>query len=392
MITLELIRTVLDSQKKTFPIRLVQRDLIVPESKHRAIILSGIRRCGKSTLLRNDQQGPETLFINFEDPRLEGFSNQDFYKLESIAEASGQSIFVFDEIQNIPGWERYVNAAIEQGKSIYITGSNASMLSKELGTKLTGRYQQLELFPFGYQEYLDAVDSLPSSESFTNFLTDGGFPEYLIFKEADYLRTLFSDIILRDIVVRRNIRNEKTLMQMAIFLMSNTGKLFSYNKLSSLLEIKSVRTTIDYLNYLKEAYLFETVSLYTPSIRKQISNAKKIYAIDTGMARANSISMSPDLGRMLETIVFQFLRKNNRQIYYYTQDRSECDFLVKSETGELKAVQVCAKLTEKNLNLELLGLKNAVENTEASEGMILTLDQEDELDGFPVIPCWKWMS
>ncbi len=186
--------------------RIIERNLKFPKSGNRIIVVSGVRRCGKSTLLQYlFGSSSECLSINFEDPRLEAFEVNDFYKIENIANDEGKKYFIFDEVQNVAEWEKYARSAHDKGKTIYITGSNARMLSKELGTKLTGRYHQIELFPFDYREFLDFTNKPANAETFKKFMLSGGFPEYLKEQNPEYLRTLLKDIVVRDIAVRRNI-------------------------------------------------------------------------------------------------------------------------------------------------------------------------------------------
>jgi predicted AAA+ superfamily ATPase len=203
---------------------------------------------------------------------------------------------------------------------------------------------------------------------------------------------LLKDIVVRDIVVRRGIRNEHVILRLAMFLMSNVGKEISYNNISRVLEIKSVRTTIDYCDYLTESYLFDFVPMYSRSIKKQIANPKKVYSIDTGMVRANSLSFSEDLGRMLENTVYLHLRRNSNEVFYFRDDRTECDFLTKKLDQITGAVQVCWQLTEDNLRRELSGLKAAMDATKTKNGVIVTFDQEDHFDGIKAIPVWKWLK
>jgi len=215
----------------------------------------------------------------------------DFSKLERIAKEAGNDLLLLDEIQNIDQWERYARMANEKGLQLYITGSNASMLSRELGTRLTGRYKQIELFPFSYNEFLTFFNMERNAESFDQYFEWGGFPEFLEEKDDDYLRTLLRDIITRDIAVRRKITNENQLIRLAVHLLSNTGKEFSYNNISKVLEIKSVRTVIDYCDYLRESYLVDFIPRYSSSIKKQLVNPKKSYSIDPVFAKANSLSL-----------------------------------------------------------------------------------------------------
>lgn len=393
MLTEDLLTYIMEDQLKTpGPTLLIHRMLPKETPSGRIRIISGIRRCGKSTYLREQfRDSGQALFLNFEDPRLEGFDLQDFYKLESIAEKKGMRFFVFDEIQNVPEWEQYVRSAYDRKKKFFLTGSNASMLSRELGTKLTGRYRQTELFPFSYSEYLQFRKLQKGKESLERYLLEGGFPEYLEENDPEYLRTLLRDIVSRDIAVRRNLRNESDLIRLAVFLLSNCGKEFSYNRITGSLQIRSVRTTIDYCDFLRESYLVDYIPRFSWSVRQQQNNPKKVYGVDTGLIKANSLSLSPDSGRFLENVVFSQLRRQGLKIEYFRDERCECDFVVRNPEGA-SAIQVCSHIDRQNMQRELLGLKNAMVAIQAKQGCIITLDQEDTLDGIPVIPAWKWLS
>ena len=390
MVTKEQLREVINED---LPKRnTIGRQKSIPLASNRIIVVTGVRRCGKSTLLKQSfKNEAHKISINFEDTRIEGFELKDFNKVSKIAEEEGIEVFLFDEIQNIDGWEKFVRSAHEQGKKIYITGSNASMLSKELGTKLTGRHKSIELFPFSFKEYLEFTRQTASCGSFQKYLDEGGFPEFLEEKDGDYLRTLLSDIVLRDIVVRRKIRNEKVILKLAVHTISNVGKEFSFNNITKLLEIKSVRTTIDYCDYLQESYLVEYITKYDKSTKKQQVNPKKAYAVDTGLAKANSLSFSADKGRMLENSIFLGLRRKFNDIMYFKTEKVECDFIVRQQEMVVMAVQVCWHLHEDNLEREVNGIREALQNTGAEKGMIITFDQEDEMYGIPVIPAWKWL-
>jgi len=392
MILEEQLQLVINEQKQAWYVKeFVPRKTNLPIQTNRIVVISGVRRCGKSTFLQQTiAANTESLHLNFEDLRLSSFNANDFYKIENIAAQTNKNVFIFDEIQNIPEWERYIRSAHDRGKKIYITGSNASLLSKELGTHLTGRYVQIELFPFQYSEYLQFCGQAQAATSYLDFLEWGGFPEFLNEKNKEYLRTLLKDIIIRDIVVRRSIRNEQTILQLAIFLMSNIGKELSYNNISKLLEIKSVRSTIDYCDYLQESYLLEFVPRFSYSVKQQIGNPKKVYAIDTAMAKAVSLSKTDDLGRMLENAVYLEIRTKCKEICYFKDEKTECDFIVKTSENKKIAIQVCWQLTPENLQRELNGLKNAVEKTNADIAYIITYNQEDTFEDFQVIPVWKW--
>ncbi|MFA4852255.1 MAG: DUF4143 domain-containing protein [Bacteroidales bacterium] len=191
---------------------------------------------------------------------------------------------------------------------------------------------------------------------------------------------------------RKNIKNEHTILRLAIHLISNVGKEVSYNNLSKELGIKSVRTTIDYCDYLKESYLFDFVPRFSFSIKQQLINPRKVFSVDTGMASANSISFSEDYGRMLENAVFMRLRQASQDILYFKDGYSECDFLVRKNEKIIAAVQVCWHLTEDNMEREINGLKAAINLTKAKKGVIVTLDQEDVFGKVQAVPAWKWMK
>ncbi len=394
MITEEILRAVIEENIKNFAFNaIVKRDRSINLKSKFVSVITGVRRCGKSTLLRQLLKNEKNMiFLNFEDTRLEGFELGDFNKVEQIAVSEKINCYVFDEIQNIVGWEKYVRSAYDKGFRIFITGSNASMLSRELGTKLTGRYLQTELFPFSFTEYLQYTKAKIGRDSFFKFMSDGGFPEFLASADTEYLRTLFRDIIIRDIAVRRNIRNEHVILRLALHLISNVGKEISFNNLTKLIGIKSVRTTIDYCDYLKESYLLDFIPRFSFSIKQQLNNPKKVYSVDTGMAKANSISFSEDMGRMLENTVYLRLRQASHDILYFKDDLSECDFLVRKNDNIVYAVQVCWHLTENNMKREIAGLKNAMAVTAAKKGIIITYDQQDLFENIIVMPVWKWMQ
>jgi uncharacterized protein len=370
----------------------VTRNRKVNLNEDRIIIISGVRRCGKSTFLKQLNLNELAMYVNFEDTRLEGFELGDFIKLERIALRKSKINLLFDEVQNISGWEKYARSAHERGIKLQITGSNASMLSRELGSRLTGRYVQIEMFPFSYIEFLAFTSQSAGVDSFQMYLELGGFPEFLKSRDTDYLRTLLRDIVIRDIAVRKTIRNENYLLRLAVHLLSNVGKEFSYNKLTKLLEIKSIRTTIDYCDFLQESYLIELVPCFSYSIKKQLANPKKIYCVDTAMAKANSLSLSKDVGRLLENAVFLHLRRTFSAIYYFRNENAECDFLVKYAESIILAVQVCFEINEDNMKRELAGIKEALAFTGCKTGIIITSEQEDEIDGIALIPAWKWFG
>jgi len=194
--------------------------------KNFALIISGIRRCGKSTLLLQLMQKHKNYhYLNFEDPRLMDFDIKKFEILQkAFNEVNKSNIYYFDEIQNLKKWEIYVRFLLDNGKLVIVTGSNASLLSRELGTKLTGRNLKIELFPFSFREFLDFKKINPSKESLQKYLSLGGFPEYVKTPQDEILQNLLSDIVTRDIIVRYGIRNSDALYKLARYLLNNISK------------------------------------------------------------------------------------------------------------------------------------------------------------------------
>lgn len=361
-----------------------------------AVILSGIRRCGKSTLLRQVMATTNSsYYFNFEDPRATSFELNDFQKLEEIFrdEYGESSNYFFDEIQNIENWELFIRTMLDRKKHFLITGSNASLISKELGTRLTGRHLTQELFPFSYCEFLIFTSKKRGLDSFEEYLLKGGFPEYLKFDRSDILQELFTDIIMRDIVVRHKLRSPKVIKEMALYLISNIGVEFSYNSLAKTFNIGSTNSAIAFVSYLEDSYLLFTVSKFDYSLKKQAVNPKKVYLIDNGLADVNSVSFSSNRGRMLENCVFLELRRAGKEIFYFRENK-ECDFLVKERNAIVMAIQVCYELNEDNKQREIDGLVEAMKKFNLPEGTILTLDQQDELiisdKTIKICPVWRW--
>lgn len=360
-----------------------------------ALIVSGIRRCGKSTLLQqiNKSSGIPSIYLNFEDPRLAGFDLTDFDRLHEIAVESAVTTYFFDEIQNIDNWESFVRFRLDEAYRIFITGSNASLLSKELGTKLTGRHISKELFPFSFSEYLKFTSCEPDADSSASYLRSGGFPEYLKTGLPEVLMQAFNDIIIRDIAARYNLKNVHIMQQLALWLVSNTGKPFSGNSLRKIFQINSSSSMMDYLSYLFDSYLFFFVPKFSYSHKVQIVNPRKTYCIDNGFININSVSFNDDNGRLLENMVYLQLRRQTSDIYYYS-DKKECDFVV-FKKGELNGLyQVCWQLDKSNMDRELAGITEAMDFFDRKHAFIITHNQDDRFNigdkKIEVIPYYKW--
>lgn len=401
MLTKETIREVILAQRvsleKIYPCIQREKEKEVKIEDSFALLITGIRRCGKSTLLSQLlTKQKKGYYLSLEDPKLDGFDLSDFSKVDILMkELYGEGgTYFFDEIQTIDKWEKFIRHLTDKKEKIVISGSNASLLSQELGTKLTGRHLQVEMFPFSYREFLVIKRLRPSIGSFEEYLNKGGFPEYLKKENPEILNELLSDIILKDVAVRYGIKNTAILTKIAIFLISNVGKEFSYNSIKNMLEIKSVQSVIDYVSYFERAYLVFTIPKFSYSYKQQLVNPKKAYSIDNGFSYNNSISFSKDRGKMLENLVFLALRRKFKDIFYF-QDKKECDFVVKQKEKVIMAIQSCLDFNEETKEREINGLIGAMKEFNLREGLILTYNQNDKflIDGKKIIvkPAWKWL-
>ncbi|HOI31506.1 MAG: ATP-binding protein [Bacteroidales bacterium] len=378
--------------------KLIEREFLArfkTTGKHIEVI-SGIRRSGKSTLMKQiiQRKYKQTAYFNFEDARVFGFEVNDFTKLDEVI-GQGIDAYFFDEIQNVTSWEVFVRQLHDRNEKVYITGSNATLLSKELGTKLTGRHIRHELFPFSYQEFLNYKQLEKNANAFGQFLLKGGFPEYLDTENPEVLQNMLKDIVLRDIAIRYSIRNTASLMDITLYLLSNIGKEFSYNKIRKNFHIGSANTVSDYLSWLADAYLFFFLPKFSWSARSIATNPRKVYAIDNGLVNANTLSFREDRGRLLENAVFMHLRQQKNSLFYF-REQHECDFVVFENKQCKWLIQVCEELNKDNLHREIEGLKEAMAFFKITEGFILTQNQNDTLllDGLKIhiLPVYEFVT
>lgn len=354
----------------------------VPQILHFASIITGIRRCGKSTLMgqimRSFPEG-EALYLNFDDINLMAFEQDDFTRLYKVIVERHPKALFFDEPQLVRGWEIFVHQLLREDYYVYVSGSNASMLSVELGTHLTGRHLSMELFPFSFNEYLLFARQEQSLECFETYLKEGGMPEYLQSHERRVMQSLFDDILIRDIAVRKGIRNVDGLRGLALYLLTNVAKPFTANRLSTMMENMVPSTLLEYVGFMRDAYLIDTIGLYSDSIRATARNPKKVYAMDNGLVSAVTLSRSQDWGRLLENYQFICLRKKHKGHVYYYKGKGECDFVVTDEANHpMELYQVCWELTDENNEREMGGLREAMKALKLKEGFVVTMNQEDE--------------
>jgi len=361
-----------------------------------AVIISGLRRVGKSTLLAQlaRRLGAGVFYyVNFEDDRFLGFQAEDANDLyQALLEIFGErKIFVLDEIQNIPGWEHFVRRFMDMGFKFYITGSNASLLSRELGTRLTGRYASIELFPFSFVEFLKfkgyptpdlgrltTADTARLQKQLDEYMQSGGIPDPLKYPELPLLRTLYDDVLYRDIATRYHIEEVRALKELAFYLMSNPTGQISFNKLKEQFRLGSVNTIKNYIEYLENGWLIFTLNVYDYSVKRQQIAAKKVYSIDTGLVNAVGFNFSPNTGKLLENLVFLALRHKTSEIYYFTTPSGyEVDFYLPDTRQLIQAAQNMDHTATRER--EIQALMDATRALNLSTGLILSGSNMDSV-------------
>jgi len=392
-------------------LEIVSKHIALPHT----VVISGIRRCGKSTLLNqivNNFYKKGVYYFNFEDERLVDFGVDDFNNLyEAFLEIYGErKVFFFDEIQNVSKWEVFVRRMQDKRCKFFITGSNASLLSKELGTKLTGRNISIELYPFSFMEFLlfkgiklpknvlsYTAERANIKKHFAEYLKHGGMPEYLKYKDQALLKRVYEDILYRDIVARYDIKQVKALRELGLYLLSNIGGTFAYNNLKRILGLGSMNTIKSYADFLENSFLIFLIGKFSYSLKQQFLALKKIYCIDNGLAESVAFQFSKNKGKFLENLVFLELKRKFPEVYYYkTPNNLEVDFLVKKGKKDLGLIQVTDNLdNEKTRTRELNSLMKAMDELKLSSALILTEDTDEEIKlkgkAITVKPIYKWL-
>jgi predicted AAA+ superfamily ATPase len=276
------------------------------------------------------------------------------------------------------------------------------------GTKKRMRYQQIELYPFSFLEYLKLKgtelhsldyfktdDKVVLKAAFNEYFKLGGFPAFLKSKNTEYLKSLYESVLYRDVMVRNGITNEQEILELMFFVTSNTSKLISYNSLAKVIGVKNATTVKQYLGFLQDAYMLSVVPKYDVSVKKQLLNAKKVYGIDLGLMRQISFQHSENQGRLLENLVFLELKRQAKTIYYH-RNKLECDFVIKEKNSITQAIQVCWSMhDDKTKQREINGLLDAMTAYHLKEGLILTEDESDSIliedKKINMMPVWLWL-
>lgn len=396
-------------EKLTLLEGLIERDAQFPEAPSKIKIAIGMRRVGKTyfiyqhilQLIKKGTSKTCILYLNFEDDRLFPLDEQKLAKLVDAFYSlypenhEKKCYLFFDEIQNVDNWPTVIRRLHDTKQAeIFLTGSSAKLLSKEIATNLRGRSLSTEIWPYNFNEFKKAKKSVIdqslydkktqdlSLQLISSYLSEGGFPEIIPFNTDIKQRTLqeYLDIVIyRDLIERHNIKNPTIIKYMILSMIHNIGKPFTINKFYNDLKTQGYQIGKDilyeYADYIEDAYMIFSVSLYDKSIRKTQTNPKKLYAIDPGMVRALTLDYENDLGRLFENIVYLDLKRLGYKInYYLTSERYEIDFLVQTPRGQKKFFQVTwdlqdPKTAEREQRALLAGMKEL-----NIEGEIITLD------------------
>ena len=400
-------------QKKEFVDREITEKVLSFIHLKLPIIITGLRRSGKSTLLyiiKNKLKLNEKnyLYVDFNDERLIDFSVEDFQKILDFLNEQyyKENCYLFlDEIQETNSWEKWINR-IKEKHQVFITGSNSKLLSKEISTVLTGRSININLYPFSFIEYLNAkkinlenwkIDIKQQADlrrEFSNFTLSGGVPKVVLDDDKRLLKENYENIIYRDIIKRFNRNLEKPIKEISVYLLSNVANELSIRALSKIIQIKNLSTVKSVLDTFEKSFLFFFVNKFDFSVKKQIQNPRKVYCIDSGFISEIGFRFSENNGKFLENIIFIELKRRENEIFYFS-NKGECDFIIRNGIKITEAIQVCYDLNEKNKEMELNGLTEAMKKFGLKNGLILTYDYEETIriknKNIKIVPVWKWL-
>ncbi len=419
MVSKEIIKTAIVDKEEELKEKFRKENIINRELKINAPsgdvanVITGMRRCGKSILAFLLTKDKNSAYVNFEDERLNIEAKELNAVLEAIYELKGDVEFiVFDEIQNVDGWERFV-ARLLTRKKIIITGSNARLLSRELATFLTGRHIDYKLFPFSFREFLVfnnfkpnpylTKDIAKTKKMLQEYLEIGGLP--LAYKHGRrFVSETYGDIIERDVVQRYRIKYRKLLKNLALYYVSNFSSYISFNGLKKLFKVKNVETVKNYSEYISNAYLLIFLRRFSFRLKEQEIAPKKVYCMDNGIITTMSFRFSKNFGRLMENLVaIELERKKsywfaNQEIYYWKDyQQREVDFVVTDGLRVKQLIQVTyASGRDEVEQREIRSLLKAAEifKRDRPELLVVTWDYEaeEEIGGKKIkfVPLWKW--
>ncbi len=424
-------RIIADDQERVFP-EMVARDTVIREHRGKVAVVLGMRRVGKTflclqkiqALIRQGVQRQRILYINFEDERLLPFKHQNFQQLLDVYfrmypdVTKGEYYLFLDEPQRIEGWELFVRRLLdEQRARLFVTGSSAKLLGKEIATALRGRALCTELFPLRFVEYLrfqnvqwsggkahSTRDRAVLNAALNDYMLRGGFPEVQDGTTEicrDILRSYVDVALLRDVIERHNVSNVTALRALVRQILQTPGSLFSVNKFYGQLKSLGVpvakNSLYEFVAYLADAYLIYPVELHTRSIKKRQVNPQKLYLVDTGLLNAHGMGLTADRGPLLENMVFMELRARGLSAdYVVTTKGREVDFLAGAEQGRRELIQVCWSLDQKDTaERETRALTEALDAGLAKSATIVSFNEATKLPGLDkqikVLPAYSWL-
>jgi predicted AAA+ superfamily ATPase len=405
---------IVDSLASVVP-AFTRRDVRLPAIRGKAVAVIGMRRTGKSTFLwqvlsdrlSKGASRESLLFFGFEDERLAGMKATDlqlvleeYYRLHPRLRDSGRTVFFLDEIQVVPGWESFARRVLETEKiELFLSGSSARLLSREVATSMRGRAMEALVHPFSFREYLRHVGREPQVEverlpkatrsalekDLREYLAQGGFPESVGAASRDrfdLLRGYVDTSLLRDVVERHEVSHPVALRWMVRHLLANAAGYFSINKFYGDLKSQGIpvakNTLHEYLGYLEDAFLIRTVSVSTGSERRRMVNPRKVYPVDPGLIPLFDPSGKPNVGHALETCVMLELERRGADVSYIRNTTgSEVDFFVRYPDGRRELLQVCADIDKPDVrDRELRGLADALDENKRSTAHLIVLAPE----------------
>jgi predicted AAA+ superfamily ATPase len=392
----------------------IPRRLAYRTVRGKAFVCIGVRRCGKSTLLhqivasylRQGVSAENLLYVNFFDDRIRellrgnlGLIPEAYFSLFPEKKGTEEVLCFFDEIQEVPDWEPFVDRLLRTERcQVFITGSSARMLSKEIATQMRGRSLAWELFPFSFAEWLDGAGiagkpgtsrhRLLVGKAFESYWERGGFPEVRALE--DRLRVMthqeyFQAIVLRDVVQRHDVAHPQAVVDLAHRLINQTASLYSINSLTGYLKALGHKTTKafvrDCVQWFEDAYFLFSVKLFDASVARQNVNPRKIYCVDHAMVRSVGAGILVNDGHLLENLVYCHLRRRSEAIHYYrTAGGREVDFVWREGNGPWQLVQVCQTLEQpETREREVAALREAMLERKLGHGTIVTRSEGYEV-------------
>ena len=383
-----------------------------------AQVVIGVRRSGKSTLCHKVllERGVRYGYVNFDDDRLADLKTEDLNTvLSCVYQLYGTDVLylVLDEIQDVDGWYLFVNRLLRTSLHIFVTGSNAKLLSGELATHLTGRYNEIHLYPFSFSEYclyhqidMQSITTKADAErkrAFMDYIHDGGFPEMQgLRNKRAYVQSLIEAILRKDIKKRFNIRNIESLRKLAHHLINNACQEVNYDELSELLGIAD-KTVKKYVDYLSQAFLVQLLTRHSFKSKERIRN-QKVYIVDTGLQGNRDNALMPEnIGWRLENIVFIELLRRCAQdfldVYYHkpAPRAKEIDFVVCDQDKAVELIQVAYEIdSPKAYDRETSSLVKASDALSCSHLTLIAFSQtrDVEIEGktIHIISALEWLT